>query len=262
MPLTHIKKSPTSFFIIFAKTHTDSHISKLPPFYLPSPLSRYLQKPSRPFQHHHTMTSPPGRTRLTRAGPLVDDSVATHTSELTGSHGTDRRLWKGQRQKTSTTMQDDDTGPALTSGISVPNQGPWHIKPRLERRPRFSVKDSFEADIHKNSMLNVLPETCGDHRRMKVASADSADDHDNGGTRHRSSSVGASQSISKPTNSAGTARPVSTSNPLHERRNPRERKYEAGDYPDTLAGMVEGCYKRDPDASHDARRLVVEYLRR
>jgi hypothetical protein len=208
------------------------------------------------------MTSPPGRPILRRASPLDQSSIATYTFKPTTSHDAGKSMSSEQDQNNSTTVRDDYTGFVLTSGTSVPNQEPWDIKLRLERSPRFSVKDSFEADILKKSMLTVLPETCDDRRRKKVASADSADDHDNGGTRHRSSSVGASQSISKPTNSAGTARPVSTSNTLHERRNPRERKYEAGDYPDTLAGMVEGCYKRDPDASHDARRLVVEYLRR
>jgi hypothetical protein len=215
------------------------------------------------------MSSLEAKPSLVRARPLAQYSNATQASQkgtnlLSPAKSTSDKL----DSQTSDTTRCDDSGLALTSGPSISNRGPWGLPSPLERTRPFGLGDTVAAEAYQKSLLNVPEETRNGRRsRSHTASSHIFQPSGAGSTRHRgvshrSSSASASQSSLSPTNHSGAGRSVSTSNSVDRKGNSRERNYEAGDYSSTLAGMVKGCCKRDPDASHDAGRLVLEYLRR
>lgn len=217
------------------------------------------------------MSSPPRRPSLTRARPLTQTSIATRTSTIASSRAGDQSVSSERDLKISTTLRDDDTGYPLTSIKSVPNRETWRLKPTLERSThRFTVMNSFEAEIYKNASPSVPKETYHDRRRMRIVSAISAEYHEYGhaghhgtshcGTSHRSSSAKESQSALNPTKDVGAGQSVSTSNSVGGRGGSGNNKYEAGDYPDALPDLLIASVNGNRKAQHDLGHLAKAYL--
>jgi hypothetical protein len=212
------------------------------------------------------MSSPPGRTILARAGPLVQDFLATRTSRLTSSRGTGRMTSSEQGQKTPMTTRDDDTGPALTSVPSHRNQGPTGLKPQLRRSEhRFSVKDWLEAEVHNNSVPPVTDGKYGDRKsRPNTASDGLPTTSDAGhtgleGGRHSKSTRATSQSNLCPTKHGGSARSMSPLDSGDRGGQSRDGRDEEGCYSDALPNLAIGYVKGDPKARHDVGRLIKRY---
>jgi hypothetical protein len=131
-----------------------------------------------------------------------------------------------QPEKTSTTMQDDDTGPALTSVPSHRNQGPTGLKPQLHRRGPFSLKDWLDAEVYNNSESTVTDGEYEDRKsRHNTASDDFPTTSDAGRTRlqsdpHSTRIGAASQSTLSPTKPPSRARSASPFGSVDKRAEP------------------------------------------